>query len=69
MILLAHSLRMAAEAAERIGAIAVATEAINGMAMSFYIHHGFSQLNREGMHLFLPISAIPRRAERRAEID
>jgi GNAT superfamily N-acetyltransferase len=58
--LLAHSLQTAAEAADRIGAMAVAVDAIDDEAQTFYSRFGFVPLVKAGRHLFLALSSIPR---------
>jgi GNAT superfamily N-acetyltransferase len=57
--MLAHALRIANDASELIGAMAIATEAIDDDARRFYEHHGFRPLARAGTHLFLPMTAVP----------
>jgi GNAT superfamily N-acetyltransferase len=60
--LLAHALQTAADAADRIGAMAVAVDAIDEGAEDFYTRFGFLSLAKDGRHLFLPLSGIPRPA-------
>jgi GNAT superfamily N-acetyltransferase len=57
--LLVHALRTARQASELVGAMAVAVDAIDNPAMEFYARHGFSKMEKLGLHLLLPMSAIP----------
>jgi GNAT superfamily N-acetyltransferase len=61
-MMLVHALRTAREASDRIGAFAIAVEAIDENAREFYQKFGFITMERDDdhdIHLFLPMSAVP----------
>lgn len=63
--LLVHALRTALDASTLVGAFAVAVDAVDEEAQRFYEKYDFLPLDRDvrthGRHLFLPMSAIPRK--------
>lgn len=56
--LLFHALRTALELVEKLGAFVVDVYALDEDARSFYVKYGFSPLQDDPFHLFLPLKTI-----------
>jgi GNAT superfamily N-acetyltransferase len=56
--LLIDALRRTTMVARQIGVCGMEVLAINDQAKSFYLHYGFTPLEDDQQHLYLPISAI-----------
>ncbi len=57
-ILLFEVLKLACEWSSQVGVYAVDVFALNDIARTFYLKHGFLELQDEKFHLFLPIKDI-----------
>ncbi len=61
--LLAESIALSTELADRVGFFAVCVDAIDESAVAFYLHHGFTQLIDQPNRLILTMSAIRKLGE------
>lgn len=56
--LLVDALRRCVNVSEELGVLAVEVHALNERARSFYVKYGFTQLQDDEMHLYLPMKTI-----------
>ncbi len=59
-MLLAHAAMVACEMAQQVGVRALTATAVDDLALAFYVHHGFIQLEPGRRSVVLPLRPNPK---------